>query len=191
MVAGCVWRHADLDYIQVRFEKTLYYAHRIVWVIVYGDIQADCVIDHIDGDGTNNRIENLREVPIHVNARNARKLVTSECVHVGVYRTSGGRWTVRIHVMDRSLYLGTFETFDEAVQVRKKANREYGFTPRHGSDRTRLGAKKAKRLTGISWDRRYQKWKVLSTVSGETKYGGRFKCFGKGLKKRNEMMNGQ
>ena len=45
-------------YLTGRFGGVNYYAHRLIWWLTYGD-QPE-VIDHINGDGWDNRIANLR-----------------------------------------------------------------------------------------------------------------------------------
>ncbi len=47
--------------------------HRIVWALHFGEIKDGHVIDHIDRDSTNNKIENLRSIPAEMNARNTVK----------------------------------------------------------------------------------------------------------------------
>lgn len=50
-----------------------YKVHRIVWFFHYGKIPKDFFIDHINGDRSNSRIENLRLVTRNGNARNRCK----------------------------------------------------------------------------------------------------------------------
>lgn len=45
--------------------------HRIIWEIFNGEIDNDLIIDHIDRDRSNNKIENLRVVTTAVNSRNS------------------------------------------------------------------------------------------------------------------------
>jgi len=56
-------------YVNIIIEKSNYLAHRLVWKVMTG---ADPVstLDHIDGDKTNNMIENLREATHSQNLRN-------------------------------------------------------------------------------------------------------------------------
>lgn len=47
-----------------------YYVHRIIWMLKNGEIAEDHDIDHINGNGLNNNITNLRCVPKTINMRN-------------------------------------------------------------------------------------------------------------------------
>lgn len=61
-------------YYQVRLFKEskgkLHYIHRLMWMTFRGEIPKDKQIDHIDGDTSNNRIENLQLVS---HAKNMKK----------------------------------------------------------------------------------------------------------------------
>lgn len=60
--------------------------HRIIWVLYYKqDIPVDCIIDHEDGDRTNNSIYNLRLVNEQRNTRNAKMYKNNTTGIVGVY----------------------------------------------------------------------------------------------------------
>lgn len=54
------------------FKYERYQYHRIVWIYHYGDIPDGYVVDHIDCDPANNRIENLRLATISQNSHNQR-----------------------------------------------------------------------------------------------------------------------
>lgn len=61
------------QYWQIKLDYKVYKVHRVVYLLCYGDIDSSLVIDHIDGNGLNNRIENLRLVPQFVNGMNKSK----------------------------------------------------------------------------------------------------------------------
>lgn len=56
------------------YKGSRYYVHRVVWLLNYGNIPDDMVIDHIDGNPFNNQISNLRLVTQQVNSRNRKML---------------------------------------------------------------------------------------------------------------------
>src|SRR5690606_354932 len=68
------------------------YAHRIVWALYHGkDIPSGMDIDHINGDGRDNRIENLRVVPRVLNLRNQKKSRRNKTGVPGVCRSNRPR----------------------------------------------------------------------------------------------------
>jgi hypothetical protein len=83
------------------------------------------LVDHIDGDGLNNRRENLR---LATNAQNQmnRKIGTSNTSgYKGVYwHKSSQKWMARIGVGGRQKYLGVFDTPELAYEAYKKAATE-------------------------------------------------------------------
>lgn len=69
--AGAVLKKAhNKVYWQVKVFDTVYKVHRIVYLLHNGSIDNNMLVDHIDGDGTNNRVENLRLVNHFENAHN-------------------------------------------------------------------------------------------------------------------------
>lgn len=55
-------------YWRVKLNSVGYLAHRIVYLLTYGSIDSEMVINHIDGNGLNNKIENLEQVSQRVNS---------------------------------------------------------------------------------------------------------------------------
>ena len=55
---GCVDK--STGYIRTMVQGTNYRCHRLIWNWHNGDIPEDLVVDHINGDKSDNRIENLR-----------------------------------------------------------------------------------------------------------------------------------
>lgn len=80
-VAGII----DGNYYKVFLKKhNNVLAHRLVWLLTRGSIDSKLCIDHLDGNGYNNKADNLRLIPKALNARN----VTTSPKHGfrGVYK---------------------------------------------------------------------------------------------------------
>ena len=109
-----------------------YKAHRIAWFKVYG-LPIPKEIDHVDGDGTNNAIKNLRASDSSKNKRNRHMQSNNVSGFTGVRRHSNGNgWIAAIQVNGKSIHLGYFMNLEEAIRARVSAEQKYNFTPRHG-----------------------------------------------------------
>ena len=109
-----------------------YAAHRIIWSIAYGSPPAG-EIDHINGNKTDNRLENLRDVTRLENSRNARLSRSNKSGCPGVsWDKRERRWVARIRIGEKRLGLGYFLTLEEAIARRKLADAEFGFHQNHG-----------------------------------------------------------
>lgn len=118
-------------YFEGRINGVGFLAHRVIWKLVYGDEPFE--IDHINGNGFDNRIANLRAVSHQENARNQRLNVRSSSGSNGVaFVQRVNRWRAHITVDGVQTHLGYFESFDDAVEARSKADREHGFHQHHG-----------------------------------------------------------
>src|SRR5690606_30332906 len=71
-------------------------------------------VDHINGDGLDNRRENLRVCTHQDNLRNVRRSTPSRSGFRGVGMTPGGRYVARCKYFGKLLYFGTFDTAEEA-----------------------------------------------------------------------------
>lgn len=111
----------------VRNSKTRKYLHRELLNAQKGEI-----VDHINGDRTDNRIENLRITDYYGNSRNKRRGSNNTSGYCGVKKRSHRNlYMAYIRVHDKVLYLGDFKTVEEAAAVRKEAEIKYGFVTRN------------------------------------------------------------
>lgn len=96
--------------------------HRLILSARDGD-----VVDHINGDGLDNRRSNLRIVTIQQNAFN-QKHHGGSSRHKGVsYRTDSGTWRAYITKDGKRRYLGTFASEDDAARAyNNEAERLFG-----------------------------------------------------------------
>ena len=91
-------------------------AHRLVWCWHHGWFPSGDT-DHINRNRTDNRIENLRECSRVQNLQGRR----SSRKHRGVYRSSPNRWSARIIVSGKGLYLGSFKSEKDAALAYARA----------------------------------------------------------------------
>lgn len=73
-------------------------------------------VDHINGDGLDNRRQNLRPADDSKNSMNRGMRSDNTSGFKGVVRR-GSRWMARIKLHDRRTYLGTFATPQEAAHA--------------------------------------------------------------------------
>ncbi len=88
------------------------------------------IIDHINRDGTDNRIENLRSISNAENQRNRSIFKTNKTGINGVVFDCKSN-TYKIYIGDK-MYLGSTKDFFEACCIRKSAERKLNFHENHG-----------------------------------------------------------
>lgn len=107
-------------------------AHRLAWLYMKKEMPV-LVIDHIDGNPTNNKWSNLRHVTQAENCKNYPLYKNSTSKVTGVsWDTHFERWAAYINVDGKRKKLGMFKHFVDAVQARLIAEKELGFHPNHG-----------------------------------------------------------
>ena len=129
--AGKGFEHInDQGYIIAFLFGKKYRAHHLAWLYVHGVLPKG-QIDHINGNRTDNRIENLREVSNQDNLKNSKLYNTNKTGHVGVGLLNG-KYRAFITVNYKSYHLGMFGTLEEAIAARVLANAQYNFHKNHG-----------------------------------------------------------
>ena len=105
-------------YIQLGYKKRMYKAHRIIWAIVYG-VFPDGHVDHINGNRADNRLNNLRTATHQQNVHNRCKPAkTNQSGYLGVcWNKRASKWQAGIHVNGKSVYIGIFNTPQEAHEA--------------------------------------------------------------------------
>jgi len=90
-------------------------------------------IDHIDGDRANNSLHNLRDVTNQINSMNIKIPSSNTSGHIGVcWDKSRNKWLAHITVDQKLKNLGRFINKEDAVKVRKEAERIYRYHENHG-----------------------------------------------------------
>lgn len=112
-------------YIQISVKSVSYYAHRLAWLYMKGYLPP--MVDHKDGDTSNNKWGNLRECSMPENMQNLRRSgsAVNKSGHVGV-NLHQGKWKARIRYVDQKgnkqrVDLGRYNTKNEAIAAYNSA----------------------------------------------------------------------
>ena len=112
----------DIDtkgYRRIQIEGKRYRAHRLIWKYHYGKDPKE-FIDHIDGNKTNNNMENLREATNQQNGFNRGPQKNNKLGIKGV-RKQRNKYRATIIINGENKHLGLFFTIEEARLVREEA----------------------------------------------------------------------
>lgn len=120
-------------YLRTTIGNKQFLAHRIAWFIYYGEWPSKH-IDHINGNGIDNRINNLREVSCSENQKNRRLSSNNKTGLTGVFFNKNA-FVAQIKSNGNQYYLGRFSNFFDACCARKSADNKFKFHPNHGSVR--------------------------------------------------------
>jgi len=121
-IAGSVNKRG---YTVIGVDLNLCRAHRLAWFYMYGKWPDD-QIDHINGQRSDNRICNLRDVTNQVNSQNLKQAtrVKSSTSYLGVYKTRKSKpWRAQISVDKKARHIGYYKTPEEANEAYLKAKR--------------------------------------------------------------------
>jgi hypothetical protein len=113
-------------YCYTHFNYQTMLVHRIACKIMTG---ADPIeVDHIDGNRSNNKWTNLRSGTRSDNQRNTALKSTNTSGHHGVsFSKRQQKWIA-------SIWLGSFDSKEEAIAIRRKYESLLGFHTNHGRE---------------------------------------------------------
>ena len=120
---GDIAGHIDESkgYVIITLFGRHYYGHVLAWFYVHG---VWTEVDHKNRIGVHNQLINLRAATRAETNRNQGVRSDNMLGVKGITRT-GRKFMARIFVNGASLYLGTFETLDEAISVRQEATKKH------------------------------------------------------------------
>lgn len=121
------------DYKHVCVNYTYMLVHRVIFLMHHGYLPH--LIDHIDRDTTNNKIENLRDADKAINSWNRDIQSNNTSGYRGVsWNKNAGKWHAYIKVSGKRRHIGLFNTPEEASiayeQTRDDIARNEGITTR-------------------------------------------------------------
>lgn len=117
----------NTGYISIRINRVPYLAHRLAWFYCFEE-WPEYNIDHIDRNKSNNRLDNLRDIPQNWNSRNRGINKNNTSGYVGVYYSKVKRkWVAEIIINKIRHRLGYFSTAEEASVAYKNFEKEYTY----------------------------------------------------------------
>jgi hypothetical protein len=113
-------------YVVVFFNGKIYKAHRLIWAIVHGELPKGH-IDHINGNRSDNRIQNLRVVTQQQNSHNQQNInKRNKSGFRGVcWNRKSSKWQASISVNSKTIYIGVFSTPENAHLAYLNAKKVY------------------------------------------------------------------
>jgi hypothetical protein len=127
----------DTGYIAIHIGGRDLYAHRLAWLLIYGDPGLRGV-DHINGNPSDNRIANLRLATVSQNQMNipvfGRRGKGSRRLVGTYYAPQSGTYRARLTVDGKCYHLGYFDTEHAAHEAYLEARKVHcgEFSPIRG-----------------------------------------------------------
>lgn len=142
-VAGSIKGTND-GYRRVGIKGKVYLVHRIIMMLCFGHIPENAEIDHINHVRDDNRLVNLRFVTRGENRKNQSISRKNTSGITGVYLSKNRKkYRTQIRVNQETIYLGMFDTLEEAAAARAEANLKFKFNDNHGKGRAEYVRKKS------------------------------------------------
>lgn len=118
---------SGIGHISIRIEDRAYWSHRLAVLYMTGS-WPNGEVDHINGIKTDNRYENLRDVPGRMNRQNTRQSprTKSTALPLGVHynaRLKKHPFSAHLHVDEAKMHLGYFLTAEDAHHAYVEAKR--------------------------------------------------------------------
>lgn len=116
-------------YIFVRVDNKRIAAHRLIYLLAYGSDPSGLFVDHINGDASDNRPENLRLATLAQNTRNMKNARRDSATQIrGVHWHKRDRiWYASVTKNGKSYHVGRYKDIDDAAAaVRSKRAELFG-----------------------------------------------------------------
>ena len=101
-------------YLVVTIDRKKYKVHRLIYAMFHDEVPA--VLDHVNGDPADNRIENLRPATVQQNSYN-RKVNTTSTTGIKNVHPLHGKWMAQCQANGVRRYLGMFNSVEDATKA--------------------------------------------------------------------------
>jgi len=175
--AGTIRIHPDgRKYRRIQIQGKFYFVHRIIYHMMNGySLRQDQQIDHRDGDGLNNKLDNLRPCTNQQNSQNRRVNKNNKTGYKGVYVNKGNqKYCTCIMHNGKNIWLRDstgrmyFDTIEEAIKLRKAAEEALNTESNAFFNSTRRVSKNSKPdIKDVSFDEGNQKYNVVNYIIQE------------------------
>ena len=128
-------------YYYVSYKRKFTGLHRLIFLIHKGYLPE--MVDHIDGDVTNNRIENLRAATRNQNGMNSKHYASNTSGYRNVYKNKHS-FTVRLKIDGKLKNFGNYEDIEFADLVAEEARAKFYGQFAHQSLRARVAQLESK-----------------------------------------------
>lgn len=128
-------------YYRFVYEGNSYKVHKVIYELIRGEIPEGFIVDHLNGDTSDNNISNLRLVDTATNAKNRKKSIKCKTGITGVsFNEKRNKWSstwvdmngVRVQVSFSVSVYGD-KARQMAIEARVKGVNDCGnYTERHG-----------------------------------------------------------
>ena len=123
----------SMGYHKFQLKGRVYSTARLIFFLENGHYPE--TVDHYDQNKLNNHISNLIGTTYAGNAKNLKLSKANRSGCTGVKNNYKDSFTAEIDYDGNHEYLGTFQSYEEAVKARKAAEKLFGFSPNHGQER--------------------------------------------------------
>ena len=111
-------------YWKIGITKKVYRLHRVIFMMHHGYLPE--IVDHIDGNTLNNKIENLRAANQSKNQLNMSLKVDNKSGYKNVHwNKQRNKWAVHVRIDGKQKYLGLFANLELADLVAQEARDKY------------------------------------------------------------------
>lgn len=134
-IAGSIHspKKSKTQYVRVVIRPSWYLAHNVIWEMFFGDIPEGMEVDHINGDGTDNRVENLRLVSQSENHKNRPKYSNNSSGESGVSWDGKSRcWIGRVSIEGSRKVVYRGDSKEDAAKIVREKRASNGYHANHG-----------------------------------------------------------